>query len=720
MDIDTLSNFISKSGKADFEIACKIVLNEVFQLNAINVDGSYDGGTDYAVFNNEGKRNIAAYQITTQKTDVDKKAYRDAKKSVEKLHAKRFYFLCTYNYSEIECRTLENQIGNELDVTAIVYPPKIIAGLLMNSNKVGVFLDRIGYDDLHRFEKTRVDFKEMALHSYSFLSEDTRNLKNQIYDDALLLILSENEDGLCKEEIIDKVVELLCLPSTKESLLSNRLDTLKGKGKINNHPKDGTKLIAADDVLSDIKYRKILYDKELSDLAAAQIDIMNDYGVEWTIEDSQKASVWLASIYMRNQLVLLESANASLADGFLKRIDQNGYSNLKSYLIDKKKIAKEQVNELIDILVSNASTHPLMIKITSASVYIALEGTNPLISCKALGVSTWHDENMIVEPTIGIPFLCSLLYNGKVNTYFDNAIRSIDTAKKLGIGLFVPYYYIKECAGHLHMARLFDGLTLDPNEMRYSSNAFVSNYYALKQQGISMPESFIDYLATFSPSIRTEMKYKDWIRAIMNDIQSIFTRNGIVFQEIPHYSSDELKEEQTEYSFYLKENEIDKSDNLMLNDAITLHFTKERALKDDEHWMVLTYDRSLINVAHNIGSDTWVSTPFNFLNLTEMTKSISEKEFSSLIHSMASFSSKTLAIGARVLDRIIFFASDKMQNWEFQESIKHLKSELVNSVSEYDTNFLNEVDKRTNEFLKNHGVPVDLNQSDVDLSSEQL
>lgn len=720
MDIDTLSNFISKFGKADFEIACKIVLNEIFQLNAINVDGSYDGGTDYAAFNKDGKRNVVAYQITTQKTDVEKKAYRDAKKCIEKIHAKKFYFLCTYNFTEIDCRALENQIENELDITACVFPPKIIAGLLVNSNKVGVFLDRIGYDDLHRFEKNRVDYKEMALHSYSFLSEDTRNLKNQIYDDAVLLVLSENEDGLNKQDIGEKVVELLCLPPTKEAILSNRIDTLKGQGKIKNHPMDSTKLIVTKDVLSDIKTRKILYDKELSDLAAAQIDILSDYGVEWTIEDSQKVSVWLASIYMRNQLVVLESANASLADGFLKRIDQNGFSNLKSYLTEKKKIAKDQVNELIDILVSNASTHPLMIKITSASVYIALEGTNPLISCKALGISSWHEENMIVEPTIGIPFLCSLLYNGKVNTYFDNAIRSIDTAKKLGIELFVPYFYIKECAGHLHMARKFDGLTLDPNEMRYSSNAFVSNYYALKQQGIPLPEKFIDYLATFSPSIRTEMKYKEWIRAIMNDIQSKFTRNGIAFLEMPQYSSEELKEEQTEYSFYLKENEIDKSDNLMLNDANILHFTKERALKDDEHWMVLTYDRSLINVAHNLSSDTWVSTPFVFLNLTEMTKSISEKEFSSLIHSMASFSSKTLTIGARVLDRIIFFASDKMQNWEFQESIKHFKSEMVNSVSEYDTNFLNEVDKRTNEFLKKHGVTIDLDQTDVDLLSEQI
>ena len=37
MDLETLSNHISKLGKTYFDNACKIVLQDVFQLNAINV-----------------------------------------------------------------------------------------------------------------------------------------------------------------------------------------------------------------------------------------------------------------------------------------------------------------------------------------------------------------------------------------------------------------------------------------------------------------------------------------------------------------------------------------------------------------------------------------------------------------------------------------------------------------------------------------------------------
>ena len=92
MDKETLSNHIASLGKRDFEITCRIVLNKVFDLDAINVDGAYDGGSDFIALDGEGKRTKVAYQITTQKTDIKNKAYKDAKKSIDKLGTNRYYF----------------------------------------------------------------------------------------------------------------------------------------------------------------------------------------------------------------------------------------------------------------------------------------------------------------------------------------------------------------------------------------------------------------------------------------------------------------------------------------------------------------------------------------------------------------------------------------------------------------------------------------------------
>ena len=721
MDKETFANFISNCGKRDFEIACRIVLQDVFNLIIANVDGSNDGGTDFASIESDGLRKRAAYQITTQKTDINNKAYHDASKSIMKLGVERFYFLCTYNLSESESRVLENKISTDLNISTSVFSPVLIADLMIGNKLVGQFLDRIGYDDLHRFESTDVDYREMALHSYTFLSKDARNLKNQIYDDALLLILSDADKGFVKDDIINKVIELLELPLTKKDFLHKRIDSLMTKGLIVHSPLDKTLIVATPEVKEDIKNRKSLYEHELLDLSAAQVDIMKDYNVSWLEADSRQASVWIANAYMSQQLKTLESANATLADNFYKKINKNGYLQLKNFLQKKKNISIEQIDEVTDKLIKHASTHPLMIKITSASVYLALEGSNPLAVCKAIGASTWHDVHMLVEPTLGIPYICSLLYKGNVNRFFDYAIYAINRAKDLGISLTIPSYYIKECAGHLHMARKFDGLNLDSKEMQYSSNAFVSNYYALKQQGIPVPEKLIDYLATFSPAIRNENPdYKEWIRAIMTNIQSQFTRNGIMFQEMPNYSQEDLKSIETEFTFYLKENKINKSPQLTINDVLSLNFTNERSSKFGEHWMILTYDRTLINVSKNVNSFTWVNTPFTFLDLTEMSKDITEKKLSALVHSMAAFSERTLSIGARILDRIILYASDKIQNWQFQEDIEALKQEVISSIPPDDTNFKDEVDRKTNEFLAKHGINVNYNdeQNDVDLESD--
>lgn len=46
---------------------------------------------------------------------------------------------------------------------------------------------------------------------------------------------------------------------------------------------------------------------------------------------------------------------------------------------------------IIDKMLQMASNHPLIVKLTRASVYIALEGTNPLSASKTLGANRWSD-----------------------------------------------------------------------------------------------------------------------------------------------------------------------------------------------------------------------------------------------------------------------------------------------------------------------------------------
>ena len=455
----------------------------------------------------------------------------------------------------------------------------------------------------------------------------------------------------------------------------------------------------------EITLRKRLYASEQSTFYSAQVDLLRDYNIDWSLDDSKSSSVWIANDIIYQQISGLKSAGAEISNPLYKNVRRNGLDKLRTHLLTEKHVEVTKLEEVLKKMVEMASSHPLVVKVVRASVYISLEGAKPLAAAKALGVNSWSEMRMLVEPTIGIPFICSLQYKGSVNTYFDNAIFAIRRAKNLGVKLMVPYNYIKECAGHLLLARKYDAENLDPSEMQYSRNAFVANYCALKLQGVPIPSNFMNYLATFSPAVLQEHSdTKVWQREITTDIQSIFLQAGVEYLEIPKYKEGDLQEFDTIYRTHLSPNST-KTDYLIMNDVVSLKCTNDRVLKDNEHWMILTYDNSLIKFSEERFNQVWINNPYVFLDMTELTKELPDSQFCSLIHSFAQYSERTLSIGARIIDRIVYYSSENMQQWQFKKELESLKRDIIESAS---SNSIEYVDSKMDEFLLKHGlVPVE-------------
>ena len=717
MDLDTFANHITNLGKKDFDILCRIVLNDVLGLCAFSVDGKDDGGTDFIDICSDGSRTKVAYQLTTQKTDIERKAYKDAKKAINKLGVNRFFFLTTFNLSEAVSRKLELTIENELGIPTSVYPPKVLSEFIIQHNLVRKFFELTGVINGISQSKATIDYLEMALHTYTFLSDDARNLKSQMYDDTMLYILSDTDTGKKREDLVEETMSLLQLSESKKSILIGRIDSLMQKGFVKSA--GAGFVVLSQDTAEEITLRKTLYNSEQSTFYSAQVDLLKEYKVEWTLEDSKQSSVWIANDIIFQQISQLQSAGAEINSPLFKNIRKKGLDKLRTYLLTKKKVARIKMEEIVKKMVTMASSHPLIVKIVRASVYISLEGTRPLAAAKSLGVNSWEDMKLLVEPTVGIPHICSLQYKGKVNPYFDNAIYAIKRAKELGVKMFVPYNYMKECAGHLLLARRYDGIDLKPEEMQFSNNAFVANYYALKSQNLSMPSSFLEYLATFSTAIKTEHADKsDWIRAITTDIQSMFIQSGIEYLEIPIYENSEFADIKALYEKHLSKY-YHKSDYLIVNDVVALKCINERVLKGNEHWMILTYDNSLIKTSAESFNKAWINNPYNFLDMTELTKELPDSQFCALVHSFAQYSEQTLSIGARIIDRIIYYASDNMQEWQFKQELETLKNDLIKASVNKNMEY---VDSKTDEFLQKHGIVIgdDDERDDADIQNDSI
>lgn len=719
MDVETLANHISNLGKQYFDKACKLVLTEVFNLNAINIDGAYDGGTDMVSLI-DGNREKAAYQITTQKSDIKNKAYRDADKALKKLSIEKYYFLTTYNLSEIDQRLIETKISQELGINANCFSPKIIAGLIINDGKLNRFLDVLDYP-LPRQHGNMVDIKEKALHGYSIFSDDAGKLRYSVYEDTILFSLFNN--SMDEESLVSTVKTFLNLDEEKDEFIKKRIGGLFGKSLIF---KDENKIISLTSSASkDLDNRQSLYEIELNNLSSAQTDLLHDkYNLTWTADESKKISLWIANAYIADQLDSLKDVNASIINNNFYNISENGSNRIKQFFINEKgqnlSVAEGIVNDLLDL----ASTHPLITKISRASVYVALDGNNPIASAKSIGASRWSDVNIILEPSVALPYLCSLLYNGNSNRFFRTSVKSVNQAKELDSLIYMPYYYFNECAGHLLTARKYIGFEDQNKELEFSNNAFISNYFHLKNKGIKVPNTVSEYLSTFSSAIKTERSdVKYWVRSIMTDLQAIFTSNGIEFIDTPHFEEDDLQEIKYHYSDILEDSGIKKKIHLFNNDIYTLKATNERIVKNGEIWAILTNDKSLVNFSKTDYFKGWITNPYKFLQITELSKPMSESKMISLVHSVATFSDRTLSLGARIMDRLINLSSKEIQNYELKEEIERFKRETIDSINLEDSNIYEIVDTKTDEFIKEHGLNKkedekedEINDDSVDLS----
>lgn len=705
MDKESLALVIKSFDKNKFEKSAKIVLNDIFGLNAIN-ETLLSVKKDKSVGDSK-----CVYCIMMNNTNsIDKSLLV---KKIHKYNLANLYVFYKEQKTEAELAKLNYLYASEFGISVNCMCSRTIAGLLIEANKEGSLFDD-GYE-YRLINNTDEDYLAAAFHSFTIASPDVLKLKGQVYDDAILFKVSSSEYS-CKEDLVNDVVEYLKLTPEKQHVLEKRVDSLMSKGQIR---KDNGVFKLLDSVSSDIADRKKAYLYELNSLTSAQTDLMQeDYHISWGLEDSKKISTLLAFSAIEEKFKLLRDAKANI-DHPILRFTKGCDGKIINYLKENKSMDGNAAVDALHDLAQLASSHPLIIKITRACMYMALEGINPLSAANALGASSWKDFQVLLEPTVAIPYICSRLYDGEVSKSFANSIRSVHSAISMTAGVKIPYFYINECAGHLLSARRYDDLNLDPEEMVHSKNAFVANYYSLLKSGAKLPASYMEYLATFSPAIKFEKSnIRQWVREIMTDLTSILMNGHVVQEFMPHYEGNDLRNYETDYSLVLDRKNKEKPHHLVLHDAMALKYINDKVAFGNEHWIILSYDSVLSEVGNNQHYNGWVCTPGRFLDMTQITQPLSETQMVSVLHNVASFGEKTLAVGAIIMDRIIQYSSADMKKWEFRQEIEKFKQEIKNELNnEGDIND-KELIKRTDNFLKSKGI--DIKEEDIEVEQPSV
>lgn len=710
MDVESLSNHIRHLGKIEFDYVCRLVITNCFNKFPINVDGTNDGGTDFSDIDAYGKRSKVAYQLTVQKVKFEEKFVKDAKKAIDKLGVKRFYYMTSNPMSETVARTLESQLTDELDITCICLGCKAIAELLISHGCANKALSNISISIPRDINLDDLDYRERTLHSYTLLSNDARNLREGIYDDTIMMILGTKSNAYDRLSIVEEVKKMLSLTESRDEMLLGRVDSLLSKHKLECNKETGVLSLTAE-TQQEIDSRRNLYNADLSAMVSAQTDIMHDNGIEWTLDDSRKTSIWLAQRFISLQISTLNEAKSQLVLHPILGLDKkdDSITKLVSYL-QQKGASKELSKKLADDLQSLASNDPLIQKITRASMYIALEGNNPMSRSKALGSNSWDEFTMLVDTSVALPYICYTLFNKYDYGIAKDSIRALNRAKELGIQPKITYFYVKECAGHLLSALDYIGLDFPDYEMQYSSNAFVAHYYGMKVKGIRVPTTLLDFLATFSALVKSKYEdRKNQVRAVMTDIQGLLNSVNVEFEGVPKYETEDCSVYRS-YRDVVEKKDPSKSRYLIDHDTWALQHLFDCTNKNGEHWLFLTYDSTLREYGRQDKSTIWITKPSKFLEFVECTQDLSESNLEEMVHLIAASSESTLSIGARMIDKVLEYASQDMQNYEFQSAFKQFKQESLEANDYHEVRSRDEIDKIADrlveEFLNKKGIEI--------------
>ena len=717
MDQDSIAKHISGLSKDLFDNVVTLLLREVFKLEAIDVDGKGDGGSDMRSFQNEKNHQVwaTAIQKTIQASGWKKKAREDAEKAVNELGARFYYFITSRNHESKEMQNLEQEISLDLGIGVRCLGAKEIAGFLHDHGLAREFAEVILLP-LNVNVRERPDTPEILLHAFVSLDKDRKQLQHTVYDDAILISIYELRAQCQPEEAITAAAALLGLSNGANEKLLNRLDSLRARGKIESAEDGAIKL--APNCKDSLEVSTGAYVKELETLASSQAQLLNDKGYDaFNPEQSEKVGVFLTRMFVQNQFKVAERNYLPLTKIGLRNALGNPQQELEQLLRDIK-VKPTDIEGIVQELVEAGSDLPLIRKLATAVTYVAAEGRNVAAACRTLGANSWNDVIAIVDSSVAIPFLCTSLFGHSSGRFSRGAVSGIKGLKEQGARLVVPNVYLNEISAHLLFALNVpeDSEFAEAGEL--SSNGFVSHYFWLKNRQKNCPASLRDFILAIAPKAKiANGDRRESARKIMPNVQDQLLAYGIHFEHLTQFAVgsglyQSFKQEIEQGFDHYFQDRKSKPRRLINNDAFVLAHQRKRKSQDSEARMCLTWDNSVISVANELGDCGWVITPHEAADLT-VTSKVTGRQLTSLAHATAKVQITPNHLGARVLDRVSSIAGSKSQDWEFQNEFRQLFRRVTESAFDH-ANAKEWAEEQIEAFIHQHGDEQESELEEID------
>ena len=699
-EIKVRLNFLSRER---FNNVVAFFLDQILGYEAINIDGKGDGGTDWIVLRH-GENSIRLAIQDTVQSSWTAKVEEDALKAFRELGVNHYRFFTKSSKQPKDVISLENKIVKKTGMVCGIYDGRKISEQIVAMGLIHAFLAALG----EKVSQRPASMPEISLCAYTNISADRRSHRDLIYKDAIRGVAYEATSPSDRSVLITNAINFLSVDENQRPLIDRQFDSLLTHGEIiKGNETKGFKL--SESARNKIKLSEGLYLSDLEDIGAAQIQILRNYNdqTEWSKGQSQNVSTLVTRMHLKEQLTLLERARVgSVVSSWCARIgdpEQQLRDMLQTGGIPNKSV-KDAIGELV-ILSAN---HPVTKKLIRTVTFVALEGKDPMMSATALGNRTWESVNVLLDSSVAIPFICEQLYQKSQTYHFSASGNAVRLLQELGATPHITPAYLEECAAHLVYAtryKAFDDIQEFGDALQQSENAFIAYYYALKAEGHLREFTIARFLKGIADALFEVTERFDDVsqaaRQLIPSIQSLLREYGVKCDD----GSERVK--RNRYDTLTKEFDIACSDSnrarpaiLRCHDINALQVLAAKTELKNESWMMLTWDKLFIDVAHKNLNSCFVVTPEMALDFAQPYKKLSDSQWNSLAHRLAKISLPTEALTGRIIDRVIKMDPAKLYDAEFRENIKTYRSEAIARASlEDEENFHSWIETETTRFL---------------------
>ncbi len=706
MDAEEIQKRLTGLSQRNFKRIVALVLKHVLNYDAINIDGSGDGGSDWIAYEQGGQRLRLALQDTVQ-AGWEKKAVEDAKKAKTELGVNSYMFFTNRTHQQTTTAQLESKINRETGLSCNVFEARRIAELIFERGLGGNFLEALG--DVAA--RKPPGMPEMCLAAYGNMSADRSNHRDEIYNDTIRIACFEASKPLPRKAIIDAAINLLATSTMQRPQLAKQLDQLISKGELCKSQDGSLELSTA--TRKNLSETEQLYLSDWAALETAQIQLMKASGASaaWTTEDSQQAAVYISRMFLQQQLEGLRRARIdNIITNWSTRLG-NPEQQLRD-LLQQRGIHVRKIPKILKELTDLARGRDVLAKLTRTVTFVALEGRDPALNAAALGRRSWDEINILIDSSVAIPFLCEQLNETSETYHFALSGNAVRTFQDLNSHCFITAGHLEECAAHLIQAYRYQPVETDKDllkALRLSENAFIAYFGSLKEEGKLKDQTLPQFLAAFSRravSAARESDLRKAARAAMPEIQSLLTMYNVSPCRPERKSVlTRFGELQRAFDLACLETGRDRQPILREHDVDALAHAARSTENEDESWMMLTWDKTFIHVAEKELPLAFVVSPEMAMDFAQPCRRLSDTQLCALAHRLARISSPSDELAARILDQVTRLDPEKLKDAIFRRHLLEFREQAIQSLpTDDDSKFHAWIEGQASMFLKQQNI----------------